>query len=261
MNELTKSLQNIELEMLIETKELFDKYEIPFYLACGTMLGCVRHGGFIPWDDDIDIYIRGCDYEKVRNIFLKQDTGNLVLHDYDLVKNYPYTFPKIVHRKTVLVENSLQHIDYKCGVYIDLFLLADIPDHKFIRYVYEKERYINYCIIRFYYCDFDSKSRKFISSIIRKVFNPVKVQSKLRRMYIKTFNSTYCIDVGTFGNQALLNKNIFSEIMMHQFEHVYMPIPVQFSRYLEHYYGDYMKLPSIENRVSNHDFYSIKLKF
>ena len=257
MDDLTKTLQCIEFNMLVELKALFDQYDIPFCLACGTLLGCVRNNGFIPWDDDIDIYIRGCDYEKVKRVFKEYETGNLVLHDYDLVENYPYTFPKIVHRNTVLVENSLKNVNYKCGVYIDLFLLEDSPNNKFLRYAYEKQRYLNYCIIRFYYTEFDSKARKLVSSIVQKMFNPVKVQRMLRKMYTRSFNSNYYIDVGTFKQQALLPKRMFECIIQRRFESVNMPIPKQYSKYLEHYYGNFMQLPSVENRVSVHDFYFI----
>lgn len=71
-NNLTKKMQDREAEMLKNLSEIFKKNDISYFLACGTALGCVRHGGFIPWDDDVDIYMFAKDYYKLKEVFKKE---------------------------------------------------------------------------------------------------------------------------------------------------------------------------------------------
>ena len=106
---LESKLQDIQLQILKELSTIFMKHDIKFFLAYGTLLGCVRHKGFIPWDDDVDIYILGEDYPKIKRIFDTEDTGNLVLQDYD-TQSYPYCFPKVIDKRTLLKEDTYKHL-------------------------------------------------------------------------------------------------------------------------------------------------------
>lgn len=252
---IIKELQKKELSMLRLFSEIMDRNNIPYFLACGTMLGCIRHAGFIPWDDDVDIYIFGEDYPKLKEVFLSQDTGILELHDYTTKANYPYSFPKIVAKDTVLIEKSLSETDYKCGVYIDVFLLPGTSNNSFIRTVLEVKRYFYYCLLRAYYFNFKTKKRKFISHFVRKLINPVKVQRKLYNYYMKKIgDSKYLVDTGVFWKHALLRRSLFDSSVRMTFESIELPVPADYEAYLTDYYGDYMQLPNKEDRVSNHCF-------
>ncbi len=257
---ITRKLQNKGMEMLRELSDIFEKNGIRFYLACGTALGCVRHEGFIPWDDDIDIYIMGKDYEKLRTVFLTQDTGNLQFQDYSTVENYPYTFPKIVAKDTVLVEDSLKHLDYKCGVYIDIFPLMEIEDNWFVRQMKEFIRYYRYCLLKAYYFEFSSSVKKIINKIVRQFVSPKKVQEKLYKMYTKEkLRGNFLIDIGAFGSNALIKRQSFKDVIKMTFEDAEMPMPIGYDQYLQDYYGDYMKLPREEDRVSRHHIARLEL--
>lgn len=250
---ITQILQKHELGMLCHIKEIFLKNNIKFYLACGTALGCVRHGGYIPWDDDIDIYIYGSDYERVKSIFLSQETGNLQFQDYSTVKGYPYTFPKIVDTSTELIEKSLSHLSYKCGVYIDIFPIFGISENFFVRNIFEAIRYFRYCILKAYYFKYHSLHMKLLNTLCRLLTNPNNIQNKLFQTYTKEFNnSKFLIDPGTFGKNALLCKEYFSDSIFMPFEGNNMPMPNMFHEYLQDYYGDYLKLPSENEQVSRH---------
>lgn len=257
----TQIIQDKTLQMLELLKKLFDDNDIPFFLACGTALGCVRHKGFIPWDDDVDIYIKSRDYLKVRKLFMENNTENLILHDYQTIKEYPHYFPKIIAKDTYLLEKGLEHLDYKCGVYIDIFILQETSNIGFIRMINEKKRYFYYCLIHSYYSNFHSISRKLISKIIRKIINPYNIQQKLYNMYLKTYNdSEYVIDTGTFGKQAMIKAEIFNESINMDFQGNEFPMPVCYEEYLKHYYGNYMQMPPEMERKSNHNFVQINFK-
>ncbi|WP_288887387.1 phosphorylcholine transferase LicD [uncultured Eubacterium sp.] len=251
---ITEILQEKELSMLKEVKEIFEKNNISFYLACGTALGCVRHKGFIPWDDDIDIYVNGFDYIRIRETFSKEMNCSLQFQDYSTVNNYPYTFPKIVAKDTVLIEKSLESLDYSCGVYIDVFPIFGIDDNKFIRFYKEKKRYLRYALLKAYYHDtFSAGHRKWLKILSRTIINPEKVQKQLETTYRSVCQDTkYLIDPGVFHKDALIQRQIFKETIYMPFEGVEMPMPGGYDIYLNDYYGEYMNLPSERERVSRH---------
>ncbi len=243
--------------MLKELKALFERNSIDFYLACGTALGCIRHEGFIPWDDDVDIYIKAEDYDRVRELFDKQNTGNLAFQDYKNVREYPYPFPKIIAKDTVLTENSLKHLDYRCGVYIDIFPLMSASNDARIRASEEKKRYRNYCRLKAYYFKF-SGGKKLLNIFAHIFVNPQKVQEELYKQYTTNVdNAEYVIDIGTFGSQALIKAKDFETSVNKVFEGTEMPMPSGYDSYLTGYYGDYMKLPPKEQRVARHQLHTL----
>lgn len=259
---VTKILQEKELLMLVELKKIFEEYNIPFFLACGTALGCARHKGFIPWDDDIDIYIRGKDYLEIRDLFKEIKDSNIAFHDHATIENYPYTFPKIVLKGSVLVEESLNDLQYNCGVYIDVFPIFGISNNRFIRVTKEAIRYLRYAIIRAYYNrSFSSGARGIIGHIIRAFINPETVQRKLEQTYINDLDDTeYLVDSCLFHKKALLKKADFEETIYMEFENTKMPMPKDFDHYLRMYYGDYLTLPPEKERTSHHFISNLEIE-
>ena len=256
----TKILQTKELEMLKNVKQIFDENGIPFYLAFGTAIGCARHKGFIPWDDDIDIYIRGRDYEKVRRIFNSNNTVNLQFQDYTTVKDYPYFFPKIVSTDTVLVEESLKHLDYKCGVYIDVFPVYGVTNNKIIRSINEIVRYFRYCILRAFYSDYKSGVRGILHKFVKAIFNPYVIQSKLEETYKNDKEDTdYIVDSSYFGKESVLKSELFDGVKMMPFENSLMPMQKRYHERLTLYYGDYMCPPEEKDRVSRHHIEKLEI--
>lgn len=258
--EATKALQKKELQMLCDLAEILNRNHIPFYLACGTALGCVRHRGFIPWDDDVDIYLMGCDYPRLKDVFATQDTGNLALQDGTAVKDYPYTFPKIIATDTELIETELAHLDYHCGVYIDVFLLQEAPRNSAMCFAEEKVRYLRYCMLRAYYFEFGTPARNMLHRLAKALLNPYAIQRKMLERYAKKRkNPRFLLDTGTFGKQTLLRAEYFRRPAFLQFENASMPVPGDYDGYLTYYYGDYMTLPKEEERVSNHSFQILRI--
>lgn len=252
-NDITTALQKKELNMLLELQAIMKENNIPFFLACGTTLGCVRHHGFIPWDDDVDVYIFGSDYPKLQEAFKSgRYSGSLELHDYTTQKNYPYPFPKIVAKGTYLKETAVDACDYDCGVYIDVFLLSDVSDSRLVRWMEEKKRYFYYCLLRAYYHKYNDW-RSIINKVAKKVVNPVKAHEGLIKCCEMTKKQgSYVIDTGVFGKQALLKKEWFAGSEHMNFCGHFLPVPSGYDAYLAAYYGDYMQLPPEENRVSGH---------
>lgn len=257
--ELTERIQSKTLKMLNDLSKILVENNIPFFLADGTCLGGIRHEGYIPWDDDVDIYILGKDYPKLRRAFMEKDTGNLLLHDASTVKDYPYTFPKVIAKDTVLIEESLKHLTYKSGVYIDIFPLVAVSNNKLVRKISETKRYSCYSLLRSYYYNFNSKSRKILKSIVVKLISPNKIQNILYNQYIREIESNrYVVDVGSFGKKAMFLSELFTDKIMIQFENLTLPVPKKYNEYLQQYYGDYRIMPPENERISNHNFSKVE---
>ncbi len=262
-NDITAKLQQIELGLLVEIDKLFREHGIRYFLAYGTTLGAARHKGFIPWDDDVDIFIFGEDYPKVKEIFKNNDTGFLSLHDYETHKDYPYVFPKIVDNRTELKENFFNHLSYMSGVYVDLFPLFSLSDNKAKKFFSEKLRYLRYSKIRLYYENADKASgaRKLLAKAIQKLCNPERIQKKLYATYTAPIKDTEKLaDPLIFAESTLHCTRRFKESTELCFEGKSFPVPLEYHEHLTDYYGDYMQLPPEDKRVSNHDFAHIKLE-
>ena len=128
LEEIKKAL----IEMLRYIDEICRKNNIEYSVIAGTMLGAVRHKGFIPWDDDIDIALTKDNYDKLLDV-LKNQTGRYQLFTIDKTKNYNFTFAKLVDTKTILIdEKSLRPIE-NYGLYVDIFCFVNTSDNKLAR--------------------------------------------------------------------------------------------------------------------------------
>lgn len=253
--EIIKRIQAKTLEMLKTLSGLLEANGIPFWLAYGTALGCARHRGFIPWDDDVDIYIKGTDYSRLRKLFDEGAIPDMALHDPETVPGYPFWFPKIVATDTLLVEKSMRHLPYRCGVYIDVFLLAQDSRNVLVRKFHGMRRYLDYCILHACYSNFKSLPRKCVSMAARMFCSPEKAQRRLYRRYAAgPGDDRRLVDTGLFGKKALLKADWFREVVYMPFEDAVMPMPSAYEDYLTHCYGDWKTPPPEEERVSGHDF-------
>lgn len=123
MNEL----QYRTLQVAKEFKRVCEKYDLRYYMSCGTLLGAVRHKGFIPWDDDMDFYMPRRDYLKLLELDSKDEifTKPFILKHWDKTRNYIWDFGKLEDSSTTCIESTIaaNHVDYKSGIGIDIFIL------------------------------------------------------------------------------------------------------------------------------------------
>ena len=122
-----KQIQGVELEILSTAVNILERHRIPYYLVYGSCLGAIRHGGIIPWDDDVDIGLFRKDYESARNIFMEELPYGFTYCDRFTEKEYPYNFAKIRKDNTAFVHAGDAHLKIHHGMYIDLFPLDDSP--------------------------------------------------------------------------------------------------------------------------------------
>ena len=133
-SEQLRQMQLIQLEMLIEVDRICRKYGIMYSLDGGSLLGAVRHKGFIPWDDDIDLIMKHSDYDKFYDVCKTDlDKERFFLQEYRTDKYYYVGYPRIRRNNTVYTRVGHEHMKYHGGVFIDIFILDNVPDNKFIR--------------------------------------------------------------------------------------------------------------------------------
>lgn len=251
-------LQKTLTEQLIIVVNVLEKNNINYWLAFGSVLGATRHGGFIPWDDDIDIYINGKDYNRVIEAFANEKDGSIVVHDFSNASKYPYVFPKSVDTRTVLIEKRFHNNDYVCGIYIDIFPVFSVSNNAVIRKVDQIKRYLNYCIVESHYYDSGLENRWYIkfASKILKHCSCLKAQNRIKNRYLKgiDFSKRYVQDCTKFTNEFLHLSEHFNGYDKLSFEGAEYRVPSKHEQYLKKEYGDYMQLPPVEKRGKRHSF-------
>ncbi len=142
-DESLRRLQEIELELLLEADRICRKCGIRYNIIAGTMLGAVRHGGFIPWDDDADIAILRPEYERFREACKTElDTEKFYFQDHTETPGYRWGYGKLRRRDTLFLREYQEHMPYDQGVFIDVFPLDGVPDSRAGRAVVSAECFL-----------------------------------------------------------------------------------------------------------------------
>ena len=257
----TEDIKRVANEILLKIKEVCDTHDIKYYLAYGTVLGAVRHKGFIPWDDDIDIYMTRDEFAKFR-IVMNKDNSPYKLLCLEDCESYSHPLPKVIDSRTVLHELNKRET-MTLGVYVDLFILDVIPNDNM-----ERENFFKGIERRKLIWDFlNSKTwvpeAKLYKNLIRLAFcwtalmNPRKAALRLYN-YCSRYKDS--IDVEIMGNlchnvygynREVVKSEWLENKSIELFEEVEYPCPKS-DDYLKQIYGNYMELPPVEKRVSRH---------
>ena len=253
-------IKKIELDILIEFDKYCRKHNLTYFLCYGTLLGAVRHKGFIPWDDDIDVFMPRMDYER----FL-DETGYNPINEKLLTVSYKKTkrknynpFTKIVNKETVAYESWAAKKECS-GIWIDVFALDGFSDNINIDYKLNKKRLFWRKVLFFSKSNFITSTNivKRILKILIKPFTSFALKriacrkiDKLAQRY-SFENSSYvgCCQWG-YGIKERLDKSVFNPIEI-EFEGYHFFAPRNYDEYLKALYGNYMELPPEDKRISH----------
>ena len=150
MAEEVRAVQEIGLEILKTIDRFCREKGITYYLFYGTELGAVRHMGFIPWDDDVDVILFRKDFEKFREEWKKDPPEGYFYQDGETDPNYKVKITKVRKNGTALVEESAKDVEMHHGVWVDLFVLDDYVKNSFLRRVGELITMFDYNAVRDY---------------------------------------------------------------------------------------------------------------
>lgn len=133
-HETLREIQLIQLEMLEEVDRICRKCGIRYNIIAGTLLGAVRHGGYIPWDDDADVALLRPEYEKFRTVVKTElDTVRFYFQDNRNTEGYRWGYGKLRRRNTLFLREHQEHMPYRQGIFIDIFPLDGVPDNYLLR--------------------------------------------------------------------------------------------------------------------------------
>lgn len=266
---LSNPVHNILLDMLEFFHTTCVELNLNYYAVGGTMLGAKRHNGFIPWDDDIDIAMPRKDYEILIREFNSRFGKSKYALEYPSEQNpeYTYLYAKLYDTDTTLVEQARKPI--KRGVYLDIFPLDGIGDNL-------EEAKLNYSPIlkriRWHYwfvCSytkykvFSKKVLVFLARIInvlfvseRKLNNRINSMCKQRDFYKSEYVGNL---LGAWAYKEIVRREYLGKPTEYDFCGITIYGVEKPHEYLSSIYGDYMKLPPEEKRVSHHDYINIDL--
>lgn len=241
-------LQNCILNIAEYIDAFCDKHGIDYCLMGGSALGAVRHKGFIPWDDDLDIFMRPEEYERFRHKFLEEgDKEIYYLQEWGSKKGHP-TFAKLRLNKSHYGEPNLEKLDIHKGVFVDIFILHSCPDSKighWNQYFWSRYLVLKSLANRNY------TRRGLIGSILLK---PLKwlpkrafVEFAITQIYRHQNKVTknVCHYLGRAGfSKGLYKSSYFAGTKKIPFESIALRVPLKVEEYLTDRWGDYMKLPS-----------------
>ncbi|MBR0348929.1 MAG: LicD family protein [Clostridia bacterium] len=244
-------------DKILETMKFIDKLcreqGIVYYIMGGTALGAVRHGGFIPWDDDLDIFMTPDQYKKFKTVFENSNSEQFILQEWRTDKNY-LEYAKIrMNGTTFIEENFKDRKDMHHGIYVDIMILHKVPENKFIqKIVYYESKFVTLYGLSQRNWNPKSKSQEVVLKSLK--FMPCKLIARIAYSHIYRYdnrkdNYKYCywITPAKFRN-GLFDKTFFEKPIDIPFEDTNLFGSEKIKEYLEYRYGDYMKLPSEEQR-------------
>lgn len=255
-------LRNMQLKLLDMMKDLhkvFEENNISYYILGGTMLGAVRHKGFIPWDDDIDIGIPRSDYEKLLKLNKKILPKYLQMDNFSTDKNAHSIVSKIYNKETTLIEK--QRPKNIKGIYIDVFPLDGCGNAKISAKIHYKTVRLLKFLVLINSPEIEMEKYKLVKFLLMPVSNQVLFKYydfllKSRKFDNNKINGNL---VGAWGEREVMLKEILGLPKLYEFEDAYFYGPNNGEKYLENLYGNFMKLPPLENRISHHEFKYLNL--
>lgn len=254
-----EELKHIELEMLKYLDKICTENDIHYCLCGGSLIGAVRHHGFIPWDDDIDVFMPRIDYEKLVSI-VNHDTTTYKICFFDNTPEYGYSMPKMMDTRTTLIDYKQGNGKETISVFIDIFLLDGMSNN----YIFSLIRFNFFRIFK--RMVFLSKRSYIMESLVKtaiftvpwlicriigtdninKLFNNMcKKRNICDTKYIASCS-------GSYGNKEIYDRNLFSDFIRCKFEDSEFIIPSKYDLILKKVYGDYMHLPPEEKQISHH---------
>lgn len=247
-----KEIQSIEIEILDYVVAICEKHNLKYFLCAGTLLGAIRHKGFIPWDDDIDIVMPRPDYEILLDILQKQNDGKFQI----LVPNkdgYYYEFAKVVDSTTIVDQANADNIK-NLGIWIDIFVLDALNPqdkwHDLLLKFYQRCRVASIYKVLPKKCGVFKYPLSLYCKLCRMIGWEYFLGKILKLSKKYNYDSTDYIGYApSIMNNKCMPKEWFSETVMVIFEHKTYKAPKEWDKYLTALYGNYMALPPIENRI------------
>ena len=265
-NAALRRLQLNLLEMLIEIDRICRGHKIKYSLDGGTLLGAVRHGGFIPWDDDIDVIMRREEYQKFYKACRKDlDKSRFFLQEYRTDRHYRWGYEKLRRKNTEFVRLGQEHLKSAGGIFVDIFVVDNVPDHPVVRRLH---LFACYIIRKLLYAELGMKDAEslLLRRWYRLLYNliPRNTIFRWRNLIARQCNRkrtklvrhmTYPYALSRYG----MPGECFDEMIDISFEGYTFRAFRKYDQYLTALYGDYRKMPPKEKQKAHLEVSKIRL--
>ncbi|MHA1381777.1 MAG: LicD family protein [Candidatus Helarchaeota archaeon] len=271
MDEILKKLHKLQLEMAKEVDSICREHNIKYFIIAGTLLGAVRHKGFIPWDDDLDIGMLREDYEKFIKICSTELSSDYFLQTWDNDPNFGLPIAKIRKNDTKYIEKASRKIGIHSGIYIDIFPFDNVPEN----FLKESIQNINTYILKrlilarvgYDLCQSNKKIKKLTYKIIKLISKILSLsrQKQMLEKQMKKFNNSKTTKVVTFGGSYGYKKESIKRVWVEnlsniEFENTKLICPRDYKSYLTYFYGDYFTPPPENERYNRHRGIEVRFK-
>lgn len=263
--EQLEAVKKIEKEILVEVDRICRKHDIPYTLAYGTLIGAIRHQGFIPWDDDVDICMLREDYERFKEICKTELDPKYFYQSHETDQEYFYLFDKIRANNTVFQELFLAEHSIHTGIYIDVFPVDNIEEGSIKRW-WQQTKFHFYrtgLMTKYGNLAYRTGKKKLAAQILRVLYAPFSLET-LYRKALKTAtsckNSEHVYGFCPSDNKKnIYPRTYYTNTVDVQFEDVKLPAPAEYDTILRSMYGDYMQFPPEAERKTIHKLIAFSL--
>jgi len=258
-------IKSKELYILKEFDRVCRENGLKYSLIYGTLLGAVRHKGFIPWDDDVDVCMLREDYEKFRRIAQDKLPNELFYQSHCTDKEYFQLFDKIRLNGTVFAEKYYAKYHMHQGIYIDIFPCDKIPNSP----IKKKVQLIAYQFFRVglmsRYLDSSQRKgfKKWCARILGVVYSVFSMDylyakaEKIAKMYNRDDTKELFIFPDTITCNSTIDYYSMQTISTIKFEDACFYCMGNYEHYLHNQYGDYMELPPVDERIPKHELINL----
>ena len=262
-----KVLQTEELEVMKIIKEICEKENIRYFMIGGTLLGAIRHSGFIPWDDDVDLAMPRKDYERFLEVSNKYLPSNIFVQNFRTDDKYRYYITRVLNKNILVEEKRFIGVDTpQAYASVDIFPIDGSPNIKFFRNIHYFRVMIRRFLMSLCYRDTIDKERKrskmeklllniLIKVPFERIISPNKIKESLDKLLKKYSmeNSLYSGTImGAYRIREMVPTVMFGNPKLYKFEDDTFYGPELVDEYLKHMYGDYMKLPPKEQQKTHY---------
>lgn len=261
-------LKLYELNILKFIDSVCKKHNIKYFINYGTLLGGIRHKGFIPWDDDIDISMYRDDYEKFQKIVQEENNDRYAILSKDNSDWYFQNFYVVIDKNT-FIEDNIKYKKKDTNVFVDVFPIDRFDDLKFVKKAHLMVTLKQICYIKKKYIQYgDSKIKDFCRLIFwygLRFFNPRFFTNRIDNLLKKysKIDGKYegAIGVSKIGLTEVFEKGTFEKLIEIPFEDILVPAPKEYDKILSQFYGDYMQKPSDEEiEYRSHQLVAFRIK-
>lgn len=258
-----KDLHNVMLIITDEIDRICRKHNIKYSMYGGTLIGAVRHGGFIPWDDDFDIAMLRSEYERFIQICYKELDDRFNVISIDNTEDYGYNFIKITLRGTKVLQSKYSKLKDKFSeIWVDVFPMDNVPRNRFRKMIHQIKNYVYIKLLeeRFDGISEDEQRKTKILAyrmmgLVNSIVPSSLLKNRLKRNSIRYAND--CVDYVTslsscYGyDKETLPRAVFDEYIEMVFEGRKYFAVSNYDLWLSNVFGDYMQLPPKEKRITH----------